>query len=280
MTVSVLIAALLLGLLLVSWARVQEKSALFFPAVDLNMTPADLGLEYEDVFFPSGRYQLHGWFIPGPGPGVVLWLHGNAGNIADRVEQATVMNQELGVSSFLMDYRGYGRSEGTPTEKGLYEDSSTAFRWLRDEKEIRPSGIILYGHSLGSAVAVDLARGEGKKAGGLVLESPFTSARDMARMLYNGLPVDLLMSLKLDNTGRIGGVSLPVLVIHGVDDATIPFTMGKTVFDAAPEPKTFLPIPGADHSDCYIIGGEKYWDAWKDLLEKIGVQSPTSNVQS
>ena len=117
-------------------------------------------------------------------------------------------------------------------------------------------------------MAVDLALGEGRDSGGLVLESPFTSAGEVAKMLYHGLPVNLFMSLKLDNTGRIGRVSAPVLVIHGVDDATIPFAMGREVYEAAPEPRAFLPIVGADHSDCYLVGGEKYWEAWRELMEK------------
>ena len=273
MIASVTIAVFLLVLSLFSWARVQEKRALFFPSRELYITPADRGLDCEDVYFRSGRYRVHGWFIPGSGPGVVLWLHGNAGNIADRLPQAEVMNEKLGVSSFLIDYRGYGKSEGDPSEKGLYEDAAAALGWLREQKQVGSSSVILYGHSLGTAVAVDLALGEGSQAGGLVLESPFTRARDMARMVYGDLPVDLLMSLKLDNVGRVGKVSQPVLVIHGVDDTTIPFSMGKAVFDAAPEPKTFLPVAGADHSDCYLMGGEKYWGAWKDLLKEV--QRPT-----
>jgi fermentation-respiration switch protein FrsA (DUF1100 family) len=250
---------------------VQEKSALFFPSRDLYTTPGNRGLDYEDVFFSSGDHDIHGWFIHGIEQTVVIWLHGNAGNISDRVDQAAAMNDRLGVSSFLIDYRGYGNSGGRPTEKGLYHDAAAAFRWLVEIKGIEPHLIILYGHSLGSAVAVDLALGEGKEAGSLVLESSFTSARDMARMIYHGVPVDLLMSLRLDNTGRIGQVSMPVLVIHGVNDATIPFSMGKKVFDAAFEPKVFLPVAGADHNDCYIVGGEKYWDAWEALLEGGGL---------
>lgn len=257
-------------LILFTWARVQEKSALFFPTADLHTTPADVGLPYDDVSLMSHSNKIHGWYLPGPDTRVVLWMHGNAGNIADRVGMAAVMNRKLGVSSFLVDYRGYGRSEGRPTERGLYEDAEAAFMWLTEKKGIDPSSIILYGHSLGSAVIVDLALGTGKEAGGLVLESPFTCARDMARLIYGGLPVDWLMSLKLDNAGRIQGVTVPVLVIHGVEDGTIPFAMGKKVFDSAPEPKTFLPVVGADHSDCYIFGGEKYWEAWKDFIEETG----------
>lgn len=273
---SIAVVLVTAALILFTWARVQEKSALFFPSPNLHTTPGDVGLAYEDVSFPSGGHELHGWYLPGSDTHVVLWLHGNAGNIADRVDTAAAMHEEFGVSSFLVDYRGYGKSEGRPTEKGLYEDAAAAFRWLTENKGFEPSSIVLYGHSLGSSVAVDLALGAGKDAGGLVLESAFTSARDMARLIYGGLPVDWLMSLKLDNTGRIGQVSMPVLVIHGVSDGTIPFAMGKKVFDAAQEPKTFLPIAGADHNDCYVVGGKKYWEAWKALLKnsESRIQNP------
>jgi fermentation-respiration switch protein FrsA (DUF1100 family) len=271
---------IVLLVVLFAWARWQERSALFFPASDIFQTPADHGLEFEDVRFDSGGNSLHGWYIPGtPGSGikVVLWLHGNAGNVADRADMAAAMNRALGASSFLFDYRGYGFSTGRPTEKGLYEDAAAAFRWLVEAKGIDPGNIFLYGHSLGSVPADDLALGEGKEAGGVVLESPFTSARDMARMIYGGLPVDLLMSLKLDNVGRVGKVSVPVLVIHGDKDLTIPFEMGREVFEAATEPKQFLAVPGADHSDCYIVGGASYWNEWERLLlQKSGIRNQES----
>ncbi|MDF1536366.1 MAG: alpha/beta hydrolase [bacterium] len=265
---SVLTGTLILFCALLVWVRWQERANLFFPSADLYLTPADLGLTFKDVRFGSAGNTLHGWYIPGEGEQVVLWLHGNAGNVSDRADMAVAMNGALGVSSFLFDYRGYGRSSGRPTEKGLYEDAAAAFRWLAETKGIAPGDIFLYGHSLGSVAAVDLALGAGKGAGGLVLESPFTGARDIARMIYAGLPVDLFMSLKLDNVGRVGKVAMPVLVIHGEADGTIPFEMGRKVFEAAAEPKRFLGIPGADHSDCYIVGGENYWSEWKKLLDQ------------
>jgi fermentation-respiration switch protein FrsA (DUF1100 family) len=264
---NIILTILILVVALFAWARLQERSNLFFPSGDIFQTPGDHGLDYEDVRFDSNGNSLHGWYIQGDEKQVVLWLHGNAGNVADRADMAAAMNRALGVSSFLFDYRGYGLSNGRPTEKGLYEDAAAAYRWLTESKGIAPGDIYLYGHSLGSVVAVDLALGEGEDAGGMVLESPFTSARDMARMIYSGIPVDLLMSLKLDNTGRVGKVAAPVLVIHGDADLTIPFEMGRKVFDAATEPKRFLAIPGADHSDCYVVGGALYWEAWERLLQ-------------
>ena len=259
------------------WVRWQERSGLFFPSRDFYSSPAAEGLAFEDVHFDSAGNELHGWYIPASGNQVVLWMHGNAGNIADRLDQAVEMKRVLGVSSFMFDYRGYGKSEGRPSEKGLYQDAEAAFKWLTETRGINPGNIILYGHSLGSAVSVDLALEKGMNAGGMVLESPFTSAADVARTIYFGLPVGLVMSVKLDNIGRIGEVKMPILIIHGVSDTVIPFEMGKKLFDAAPEPKTFLPIAGGDHSDCYYVAPEEYWSSWKDLLDQV--QSPKSKVQ-
>ncbi|MCJ7500018.1 alpha/beta hydrolase, partial [bacterium] len=237
---------------------------MFFPSRDFYSSPAAEGLAFEDVYLESDGNSLHGWYIPASGDQVVLWMHGNAGNIADRLDQAVEMKRALGVSSFMFDYRGYGKSEGRPSEKGLYQDAEAAFKWLTETRGINPGNIILYGHSLGSAVSVDLALEKGMNAGGMVLESPFTSAADVARTIYFGLPVGLVMSVTLDNIGRIGEVKMPILIIHGVSDTVIPFEMGKKLFDAAPEPKTFLPIAGGDHSDCYYVAPEEYWSSWKD----------------
>ena len=264
---NIIFGVIFLFVFLFLWIRWQERSGLFFPARDLYRSPAAEGLAFEDVHFDSSGNELHGWYIPGSGGQVVLWMHGNAGNIADRLDQAVQMKRALGISSFMFDYRGYGKSKGRPSETGLYQDAEAAFKWLLEVKGFDPGKIILYGHSLGTAVTVDLALEKGAGAGGIVLESPFTSAAAMASNLYFGLPVGLVMSVKLDNIGRIGEVKMPILIIHGVSDTVIPFSMGKKLFDAAPEPKTFLPIAGADHSDSDVVGGEAYWSAWKALLE-------------
>jgi len=275
---NIVIGAVFLLFSLFLLARWQERVGLFFPTRDLYKSPASEGLSFEDVHFKSVGNELHAWYIPASGGQTVLWMHGNAGNIADRLDQAVQMKKTLGVSSFMFDYRGYGRSGGRPSEAGLYQDADAALKWLTETRGVHPRNVILYGHSLGTAVTVDLALGGGRDAGGMVLESPFTNAADMARRIYFGLPVGLIMSLKLDNIGRIGDVKMPILVIHGVSDTVIPFAMGKQVFDAAPEPKTFLPIAGGDHSDCYIVGREAYWSAWKGLLEQI--QDPKSKIEN
>jgi len=264
----VIAIAIITVLLLMGWVRWQEKRAVFFPSRVLEGDPKDAGLSFQDAWFTSeGGSKLHGWFIPGSSDTTVLWLHGNAGNISDRLHYLKEFSAHLGVSSFIFDYRGYGKSEGRPTEKGLYSDTQAAFIWLTEEKGIDPGSVIIYGHSLGSAPSVELALGGGAGAGGVVLESPLTSAGEMARRLYGGLPVDLLLSLKLDVVGQVGKMRMPVMVIHGEEDSVIPFDMGRKVYEAAPEPKTFLPVPGGDHSDCYLVGGEAYWQAWREFVE-------------
>jgi len=256
-------------LLLFGWVRWQERAAVFFPTREMAGDPGDFGLPFEDVWFTSGDgSKLHGWFVPGSTDTIVLWLHGNAGNISDRLHLIKEFSDNLKVSSFIFDFRGYGNSQGRPTEKGLYSDTRSAFRWLTEVRGIDPGSVIIYGHSLGSAPSVKLALGAGARAAGVVLESPFTSAGEMARLLYGGLPVNLLLSLKLDIIGKVGKVGMPVMVIHGEDDTVIPFAMGKRVYEAAPEPKTFLPIPGGDHSDCYIVGGDLYWEAWREFIDR------------
>ena len=268
------VGALILFLVLLILARWQERNGLFFPSRELYRSPATEGLAFEDVNLISDGHIVHGWYMPGSAQKAVLWMHGNAGNIADRLDQAVEMKRALGVSSLMFDYRGYGKSEGRPTEEGLYRDSAAAFNWLIGERGYEPEEVILYGHSLGSAPAVDLALGAGTGAGGLVLESSFTSAAAMARRMYFGLPIHLIMSVRLDNVGRISGVKMPLLVIHGDRDSVVPFRMGRELYEAAPEPKTFLPLSGGEHSDCYYVGGEAYWSAWKELLDQAGAQSP------
>jgi len=240
--------------------------SLFAPGRELLGDPSRYQIPFEEVIITTETgLELHGWYVDGSGS-TVLWLHGNAGNISDRLDILAEMTRKLNVSSLLFDYRGYGKSGGKPSIKGLNADSIAAMKWLEEEKGTDPGSVVVYGHSLGSVIAIDLAIRKEGKIGGLVLESPLTSARDMARELYYGLPVDLLMSLKLDNIGKIGKISTPLLVIHGDADEVIPFRMGRELFESAHEPKKFLSIPGAGHSDCFIVGGESYWNAWKEFL--------------
>jgi fermentation-respiration switch protein FrsA (DUF1100 family) len=249
---------------------VFEEKLIYFPSSDLDDTPAALGLEHEDVVLHSSDgIRLHAWFLPartGARRFTVLVCHGNAGNISHRLERALSMQRELGVDVLLFDYRGFGRSEGKPREQGTYEDALSAYRYLASERGIAPERIVLFGESLGAAVAVELSSRVPARA--LVLESPFTSIRAMARVAYPFLPAGWVRT-KYDNLEKIGSLTVPLLVIHGTRDEVVPFRQGQELFRAAREPKRFLGVEGAGHTDSYVVGGASYWNAWRELLESV-----------
>lgn len=189
---------------------------------------------------------------------VLLWAHGNAGNLTGRAPHAQVLAGE-GMSVFLFDYRGYGKSEGSPDEEGIYADAEAAYAYLTGELEIAPERIVLLGRSLGSAPAARLATRVPHAA--TVLVSPLPSARHMARRMFAGLPVDWLARSRFPVVDWVRERSTPLLVIHGDRDDVIPFSFGREVFDAAAEPKQFLPLPRAGHNDILMVGGRDYLDA-------------------
>jgi len=257
-----LILLLVVGALLL----IFEKRLIYFPMSALEATPAGLGLAHQELELRAeDGVRLHGWFLPVKGSqGSVLVCHGNGGNISHRLDRAMLIQSRLGRDVLLFDYRGYGRSEGSPDEPGTYRDARAAYRWLREHGQ-GPERIVIFGESLGSAVALELALGSPARA--LVLESPFTSIPEMARAVYPFLPVWPLVRTRYDNLGKIGRLRLPLLVLHGDRDDVVPFSQGRRVFEAAPEPKRFFAIPGATHNDTYFVGGEAYWRAIADFLE-------------
>lgn len=259
-----------------------EEKLIYFPSSDLHATPAALGLEHEElVLVSSDGVRLHAWFLPAQKDGgrfTVLVCHGNAGNISNRLERALSMQRELLTDVLLFDYRGFGRSEGSPDEKGTYEDALAAYHHLARVRGVDPERIVLFGESLGAAVAVELS--SRVPAGALVLESPFTSIAAMARVAYPFVPA-FWVRTKYDNLGKIGRVSIPLLVIHGTRDETVPFMQGRELFGAAREPKKFLGVEGAGHTDSYVVGGERYWDAWRELLERVErTPTPANSFQN
>ena len=248
-----------------------EKKLIYFPYPELELTPTDLGLSFDEVtLHTEDDLRLHGWFLPAPhSPDVVrtvLVCHGNAGNISHRLDRALFIQSKLNWNVFLFDYRGYGRSEGSPDEKGTYADGRAAYRYLLD-RGIRPDHIVLFGESLGAAVAVQLA--QEKEAAALVLESPFTSIPDMARAVYPFLPLARWVSTRYDNLDKIPSIGMPLLILHGTGDRAVPFEQGERLFRAASEPKTFVAIPGAGHNDTFLVGGDDYWNAWAELIDSL-----------
>jgi len=243
-----------------------QSKMVFMPTQEIVSSPKDIGLEYEDITFPaSDLVNLHGWFIPSDKErGVLLFCHGNHGNISYRLESIALFNR-LGLSVFIFDYRGYGQSEGSPSEKGIYIDASSAWKYLTRTRKIKSDKIIVFGRSLGGAVAVNLANDI--YPGALIVESSFTSAVDMAKIMYPYLPVSPIVRFKLNSIEKILNINCPVLVIHSPEDDIIPYWMGKKIYENAPQPKTFLEIEG-DHNEGFLTSGEKYTSGIKQFLSK------------
>jgi len=225
-------------------------------------------LPLEDVWFEAeDGTRLFGWYAPSTvTPAVLLWCHGNAGNIIHRLDNLAYLHQ-LGLSVFLFDYRGYGRSTGRPSEAGLYQDALAAYAYLTKTRGIEASRIVIFGRSLGGAVAGDLA--SKRPAAGLILESTFPSVEAMARTYYFGFPAHWFVGARFPLADRLKQVRMPVLVIHGALDEVVPFELGRQVYEAAPSPKAFYPVAGADHNNLYVAGGRPYYQRLKQFVDEV-----------
>jgi len=262
------IAVLLLVLSVVM--LLLERKLIYFPQREHDLVPRDLGLAFEDLALTAeDGVRIHAWYLPPPGEPrwTVLLAHGNGGNISHRLDRTLFLQSKVGAAVLLFDYRGYGRSEGSPDEEGTYRDARAAHRWLVEEKRVPRERLVLFGESLGSAVALDLALSRPCRA--LVLESPFASVPAMARAVYPFLPLSALVRTRYENEAKAPRLRVPLLVLHGERDEIVPFAQGRRVFAAAPEPKRFYAIPGAGHNDTYLVGGDAYWDAVRDFLETL-----------
>jgi fermentation-respiration switch protein FrsA (DUF1100 family) len=224
-----------------------ENLFIFFPQRAFDSAPGSLRLAYEDCYFTTedGK-KLHGWFFPGEkGQPVILHF------------------VRKGLSVFLFDYRGFGRSEGRPSEQGLYRDGMAAFDSLVQKRGIPPDNIVLHGHSIGAAVAVEVALE--KKVRALVLESAFTSTRDMAKTMPLFLLLYPFLPANYNNLEKVSHLLVPKLIIHGEEDEVVPFSMGQKLFEAAADPKFFYPVEKAGHNDVFLIGGERYFDVFAEF---------------
>lgn len=235
---------ILSGILLLA-LRLFEFHAIYFPEKTLRDDPSAYGLQFENISFETTDHQvLHGWFVPAKGgQDTVLFCHGNAQNISYRLEKSAFFHQ-LGMNVFLFDYRGYGRSQGRPSEQGLYRDVDAAYHYLIS-RGISRDRIIGYGESLGAAVMVDLAFRQPMKA--LVLEGAFTNIKDMAAVYYPLIPRFMIFT-RFDSRQKIASIKIPKLMIHSKDDQVVPFYLGKKLFEAAAPPREFLEIRGG-HSE-------------------------------
>jgi fermentation-respiration switch protein FrsA (DUF1100 family) len=241
-----------------------ERNFIFFPDRALLAEPSDWGMDFEDVYFttPDG-VKLNAWLISaGDEAPMVLWFHGNAGNIGDRVDNAKLL-YERGLSLFMIDYRGYGRSGGRASEKGIYADGQAAYEYLLAHG-VRAENLVVFGRSLGSTVAIYVA--SRNKCAGVILESAFTNMSDMAKQHYPVLPGLGVFKVKFPSIDRIGGIKTPILFIHGDEDEIVPYELGRRLFDAASAEKQFYTINGAHHNDTYIVGGKEYFERFERFV--------------
>ncbi|KAF3884942.1 MULTISPECIES: alpha/beta hydrolase [Nostocales] len=264
----------------------RQSRFIFFPSSIVETTPEFFNLNYEEVWLPvsvsSGKVQrVHGWWLPSSQPDskVLLYFHGNSINIGANVVRAHRFHQ-LGFSVFLFDYRGYGCSEGSfPSELRIYQDAATAWEYLVSQRKISPNKIFLYGHSLGGAVAIDLAV-KHPEAAGLIVEGSFTSIRQMIAHRNNFwmLPVNLILKQRFDSIVKVPNLKIPVLFIHGTADEVVPAFMSKTLYEAAPAPKDLVLIPGAEHNDVAEVAPSVYCEAVQSFVKHVQDRSSSQFV--
>lgn len=271
--------------LLVVLVMAFEDKLIYFPAkypdglwqIDEHQPrEGDITPKIEDSHFAAADgVKLHGWYctpvrwvagqpVPIPAEMVILWFHGNAGNISHRYEMIRAM-LNLPLRILIIDYRGYGKSEGKPSESGLYLDAKAAWNHLVEDRKIKPDRIIVFGKSLGGVPAIDLA--SKVEPAGLIVQSSFTSAGDMAASILPFLPRMLIHS-KMDSISKIKEVGCPKLFIHSQADEVVPYKLGRRLFEAAPEPKEFYEVKGSPHNSTYIVGGKPYFEVLSSFVEE------------
>lgn len=271
---TLLLIALLVAVGVVIGVMVRQMSILdrfmvYFPDRHLYTTPAEAGLDYDDVFLTAADgVRIHAWHVPGESDTTLLWLHGNAGNISHRVDNIAALNSLTGLGVLIVDYRGYGLSEGSPSEKGLYLDAEAAFEHLVTEHGLDPvEDIVLFGRSLGVGVAADVATRHTVRC--VILESGFTSVISMAGasrpdwLVYALMP---FVGARYDTLAKISRVKSPVMIVHGDRDEIVPFQMAEELFEAARDPKRFHVVKGAMHNDVYERGGAAYFQALREFI--------------
>lgn len=259
------------------WLYFKQTHLMFFPSAVISKLPSEVGLSYEEVWLPihdGSSTRIHGWWIPTitQERGVVLYLHGNGGNIGSNVEHAKRFHS-LGLSVLLIDYEGYGKSQGMfPSENTVYRDAAIAWNHLTQERRIAPERIILYGHSLGGAIAIQLALQQ-PRAAGLIVQGSFTSMREMADRTtrYAFLPIDLILTQHFDSISKVPQLQMPVLFIHGLADEDVPYDMSETLYAAAPDPKWLWLVPEAAHNDVARVAGRKYFETIEQFLLNAGL---------
>lgn len=270
----ILIAGAAIYLLLLVAVYFYQPRLIYFPDVPgraLVATPAAIGLSFEDVRFESrDGIEAHGWYVPaGEGAPTVLFCHGNAGNISHRLEWLEILH-DMGLAVLLFDYRGYGQSSGSPDEQGTYDDARAAWDYLTRNKGTPPGSIVIFGESLGGAIASHLAGDKDIQPGALIVTSTFTSAPDLASRFYWYLPVRLLARFNYPTATHVQRVRAPILVMHSRDDEIVPFAHGEEIFRRANAPKQFVELLG-DHNGGFLMSGPKLTAGLRNFLEGQGL---------
>ncbi|MDD5044324.1 MAG: alpha/beta hydrolase [Candidatus Omnitrophica bacterium] len=241
--------------LLLGYIKFLERKSVFFPLKTVKMTPASLHIPFEDVYLKTeDNVKINAWFIPAKDAKyTLLYFHGNAGNLQDRLEKISIF-KDLGLNTFIIDYRGFGKSGGSPSEEGVYRDALAAYDYLINTRKIKDSGIILFGESIGSAVAVDLAAKTKVRA--LILEGSFSRGKDIAKEIYPMLPAFFFSNI-FDSVTKIKKISCPKLFMHSKDDEVVPLRLAQKLYDAAPGPKKMVELRG-EHNDAFLASGNVF----------------------
>lgn len=228
---------------------------------------SNMPLPIEDVWFQAeDGVKLHGWYVPREeAVATLLFFHGNAGNITHRLENIFFLHH-LKLNVFIFDYRGFGRSAGDPDEEGVQLDSQAAYDALLKQPGVSARSLVIFGRSLGGAFAAYTA--SRNPAAGIILESAFTNADDMADKMFSILPVGWFLSAELNTLGYVSQLEIPKLFMHGTRDGVIPFTLGYELYKGAAEPKEFYSIVGAGHNNTVRIGGREYFDKIKEFITR------------
>lgn len=241
---------------LVAWLYFAQSRYVYYPVRKLGAYPSDIGLGFEEVtLVTEDGVRLSAWYIPcQQTQEVILFCHGNAGNISHRLDSIKIFHS-LGLNTFIFDYRGYGASEGRPSEPGTYKDAEAAWQYLVEVLKVPPNRIVIFGRSLGGTIATELA--VRKQPAALIIESTFASFRDIGSDLYSYIPVSLIARFSYNALEHIRNLKVPVLIVHSPQDDIIPFRHGQILYNAAREPKEFLEI-GGDHNAGFLISGDQY----------------------
>ncbi len=256
-------------LVLLVLLRLSESRLIYFPGAQRRLVspPASLGLSNERVeMLTEDGVKLVGWVMPAA-DSTGLWLlicHGNAGNLSefDRPVHYAGLRQ-LGLNLLAFDYRGYGESEGAPSEQGLYRDADAAYRYLQERRSVPAGRIVIFGHSLGSAVAVDLA--SRKPSAGLIVEGALTSAVDRGQEIYPYIPVRWIAGSRFNSLEKVAAITVPKLFLHATADEVIPLSHGRRLFEAAPPPKTFVELEGG-HGNAFDLDSARYFGSIAEFL--------------